>query len=333
MRSRFLWIVVLSLVLAACGGTTRSSPPAQTSQSPTALASSPTPASPPSPTGARPSPTRPSATTPPPTRTNLPPSATAVDTATPRPEASDAIIIDQAAVAAFDQLPDEWIAAAAQIRYLHRASSIGFIINQMLDCLQGDTGARRPNYCGEVVDTKYDRSNWDFQERPNPGWIAKVEDFIDQTNLQHDSFDAFGFLVDYVDGQDGIGYPVISDPDNFRTRYVEPLEALEAAYPDKTFVWWTMSLARTGFENEQEFNEILRAYARSHGKILFDIAAIESHSPEGVKTVDANGREVMYPRYTDEDVAGHPNTEGSQRLAKAVWVLMATLAGWPGAAP
>jgi hypothetical protein len=333
MRGRFLWIVTFSLVIAGCGGTPSASPPAATLQPPTALASSPAPVSPAAPTAPLPSPTRPSATAPAATHTLPPPSPTVTETATPRPEAGAAIVIDQAAVGAFDQLPDEWIAAAASIHYLHRASSIGFIINQALDCLQGNTGARRPNYCGDVVDPKFDRSNWDFQERPNPGWIDKVKDFVDQVNLQHDNFQAFGFLVDYVDGQDGMGYPVISDPDNFQTRFVEPLEALEAAYPDKTFVWWTMSLARTGFDNEQKFNEMLREYARSRGKILFDIAAIESHSPEGVKTVDATGREVMFSRYTDEQVAGHPNTEGSERLAKAVWVLMATLAGWPGDAP
>jgi hypothetical protein len=36
----------------------------------------------------------------------------------------------------------------------------------------------------------------------------------------------------------------------------------------------------------------------------------------------------MCDEYTEEVVAGHLNALGKQRMAKAVWVLMARLAGW-----
>ncbi len=251
------------------------------------------------------------------------------------PVAGSAIVIDHTSLALFDHMPVEVVAAAAELRAMHRAASIGENMTRGLDCLWGHFPDRssRPNFCNEFFDPQYDRSNWSFQMRGNPGWILKVQDFVDQTNAQADEVDVLSFAFDYADGQDGGTYRLISEPENFQADFVAKVEALEAAHPDKIFVWWTMSLARLGFQNEQRFNELVRAYARENDKILFDIADIETHSPEGVKTLDENGLEVLYPGYTDEERSGHLNRDGRERLARAYWVLMARLTGWSGAAP
>lgn len=240
------------------------------------------------------------------------------------------ILIDHTAVDGFDVIPDEQIAAAARIRYMIRESSIGVNIDQGLNCLMGNFEGRRPNSCGELFDPKYDRSNWEFQIRGNPGWIDKVNDFVEQVHLQADNFDAFSFSVGYVDGLDEGFYPRISDPENFQTLFVDKIEALEAEYPDKIFVWWTMSLSRVGSENGTKFNQMLREYTATHNKILFDLADIEAHNPDGTKVESENGYEVISPLYTNEEKSGHLNVAGRERVSRAFWYLMARLAGWEG---
>ena len=114
---------------------------------------------------------------------------------------------------------------------------------------------------------------------------------------------------------------------------IEDLEALEAAHPDLTIFYWTSNLARiVGTPDSQSFNEQMRAYAAENGKVLFDMADIESHAPDGTPCVDSAGQDIpaICAEYTNEVKAGHLNSVGSQRVAKALWVLMARLAGWPG---
>ncbi len=244
--------------------------------------------------------------------------------------AVDQIVIDHTSLVLFDQIPDEKIAEAAKIRLLFRHASVGENINFGLSCLWGNYAGRRPGVCSDFYNLKYDRSNWVFQFRGNPGWIEKVDDFVVQTDLQAEQFDALTFTLGYLDGLDGMTYPTISDEENFQKHFVEPLEALEARHPDKIFIYWTMSLARQGHANTTKFNEMLRGYAREHGKILIDIADIESHDPDGSLVTDANGNPIISDFYTDEVNAGHLNTLGREVMAKAFWVLMARVAGWDG---
>ena len=169
--------------------------------------------------------------------------------------------------------------------------------------------------------------------RGNPGWIDKVNDFVDLVNQNADQYDVFMFLVDYADGIDNASYPKISDPDNFQTLFVDKIEALQAEHPDKLIIWTTMSMARTGFDNETSFNQMLRAYAAEHNKILFDLADIESHSPDGQPQTDGQGREILYSGYTNEAQSGHLNEVGQERVARSLWWFMARLAGWEGVQP
>jgi hypothetical protein len=232
------------------------------------------------------------------------------------------IIANHQAADGFFYLDDESIKVASELKFMFRHSSIGVNLSQGLDCLANNFQERRPNHCPRFYDTKYDRSNWDFQVRPNEGWIEKVNDFVRETHAQAGNYDAFSFLVDYADGLDHTTYPQISDLENFQKEYIQKLEELEAQYPDKLFIWWTMSLARVNHDNGQKFNEMLRDYTATNDKLLFDLADIMSHDPNGVKHVDEHGREILYEGYTDEVVGGHLNPEGRERAAKALWWMM-----------
>jgi hypothetical protein len=239
-----------------------------------------------------------------------------------------AIVIDHTSIEQFDRIPDPYIAAASSIRLMVRGASVEDNINNGLDCLWGNFPGRRPSRCFDSYNSKYDRSNWAFQFRANPGWIDKVTDFITSTEQQIQDFDAFTFAFGYVDGQDNSNYPSISDTDNFQKLYISKLEALEAEHPDKTFIMWTMSLARVGFENTQNFNNMVRQYALKNHKLLLDIADIEAHDPQGNEITDEQGHQIIFQGYTNEEQAGHLNRDGQERMSKAVWVLMAMVAGW-----
>jgi hypothetical protein len=117
-------------------------------------------------------------------------------------------------------------------------------------------------------------------------------------------------------------------------RYRDAMLRLEAAHPDKTFIWATQAVSQhpdwingTGGQITQAFNRQLRAYAQANNKILYDIAAIESHHPDGSPCYTAVER--ICEAYSADRV-GHPSQDGAIRLAKGFWWLMARIAGWSG---
>ncbi len=275
-----------------------------------------------------------------PTPTSAP---TLQPTASSTPRPAQANIIDHRSISEFDQIPTNYIQASIQITSLFRHASVGGNINDGLNCL-GNVFTPRPYSCDRYLDPDeifydviYNRSNWDFEyhslPNPNPAWWDKLNKFVDRVNgLAPNSYDIVAFKFGYVDGVPGANIDnkfFNNDPnDNFPS--VEDLEALEAAHPDKTVVYWTMGLARiVGTEKSESFNQQMRAYAIANDKILMDIGDILSHDPNGAPCF-YSGYEALCADYTDETEGGHLNARGMQRMAKAYWVLMAHLAGWPG---
>jgi hypothetical protein len=114
--------------------------------------------------------------------------------------------------------------------------------------------------------------------------------------------------------------------------YRPMMAALEQDYPNVTFVWWTFPLSSVtaggGLGNDERavFNAAVRGYCAANGCVLFDIADIQSHDPSGNPVVDSNGYEAMWDGYTSD--GGHLNETGRQRVANAMWHLLARIAGW-----
>jgi hypothetical protein len=298
------------------------------------------------------------------TATAAPPSPTLAPTAVPTlvpkaiptatavvepaaPARGPAIVIDHRSVDDFDRIPDEYIQKAAQLRLFLRHASVGQNLYDGLRCLANNFPDRRPNFCDRrlppeqvLFDPKYNPNNWTFElhappPNPNPIWMEKVKGFIGRVNNPQpgEDFDAVALTFDYVDLQDNANMDEdFFNPASGRPGY-QDIEALMAAHPDKTFVWWTSNLARgIGTPDSQNFNDRLRAYVAANGGVLFDMADIESHAPDGSPCVDNAGRNIpaICQDYTNEKQAGHLNALGSQRAAKTMWVLMARLAGWTG---
>jgi IPT/TIG domain len=210
------------------------------------------------------------------------------------------IVADHAATS-LASIPDAALPAAANQRLLVRHASVGGNINDGLDALHG-------------LNAKYDRSKWIFQNRGNPGWQAKVDDLVTQTALQASSFDVLTMKFCYIDSDASFTY------------YRDRMLWLESTYPTKRFVWWTMPIETTSNASRQAFNDSVRTFARDNGKVLFDIADVEAYNAAGQKRVDGSGREIMWPEWTSD--GGHLSSAGAQRVASALWWLMARLGGW-----
>jgi len=216
------------------------------------------------------------------------------------PAQGQAIVADHRATD-LGPVPEAAIANAAGLRLLLRHASVGGNISSGLDTLHAQ-------------DAKYDRSLWDFQNRGNPGWQEKVDDLVAEAAAQASSFDVLTMKFCYI------------DPDASFTYYRDALLGLEATAPSKRFVWWTIPIETSGDTARQAFNDQVRAYAAANGRLLFDIADIESHDAAGVKRTDTSGRELLRDEWTSD--GGHLNGAGSVRVARALWWLMARIGGW-----
>jgi hypothetical protein len=162
--------------------------------------------------------------------------------------------------------------------------------------------------------------------------IAKTDQWVSVVHARQQNYQVLGMKFCYVDGWN-------QDFDYYRQK----MEELEAAYPNKTFIWTTSVLwGKSTMDNTpnpmsydgiQSFNQLLRTYAITHNKILFDMADIESHDSNG-NPCQSNGYEALCEEWYSGwpgGGGGHPNGYGSIRLAKGFWWLMARIAGWDGA--
>ncbi len=291
-------------------------------------------------------------------------------------------VVNHRHVVLFERIPLAQLEAARDLRLLFSDRSVGVNTDEALDCLTAerwpDTTAvcRRDYYepwnwktyseadwlaglvpariLFEPDPVLYDRSNWTFEYRAG-SWEQLTCDFVQALAPAYlATKDVLSYQFSYLNVTDGddIADPVTGffadRPDHCD---IGDVEALIAQHPDKIFVFWTTSLARSiGTSVSTEFNEQMRAYCRTHGRILFDFAAIESHRPDGspcydnrdgVPYVAMNGASEDHPDdgfdypaicqdYTTEVDGGHLGSvsAGRIRIAKALWVLMARIAGW-----
>jgi len=250
------------------------------------------------------------------------------------------IIADFSCIKKFPDIPSAALRQASELHLMFRHASVGMTINNALDCLQGTRD--HPEVCRTFPDYRYDRRNWSFQARPNAGWYGKIDDFVEHVRAEADKYDVFSFKFCFLDGLDGLREPCGSP---YSEQQVEKawaylrdnMEALEAEFPEKVFVWCTIPLTQVGQLCTEVLNERIRAHVSEHDKVLFDIADIEARDAQGVLQENAQGWETACQAFCGEQRPGaqacHPNWDGSIRIAKALWYLMARVAGWRESPP
>ena len=131
--------------------------------------------------------------------------------------------------------------------------------------------------------------------------------------------------------------------------YLELMSRLENQFPEVNFVYTTGHLDGTGpHGNLHKRNEQIREYCRNKGKILYDIADIESYDPSGkcfldlyvrgncdyrLKGVKHNWAEEWVLKNPGHDFVLPEKSVGTHALipalkANAFWWMLASLAGW-----
>lgn len=283
------------------------------------------------------------------------------------------IIVDHHSVDLFDQIPEQYLEAAEKISMIFIDQSVGNNISDGLDCLSHSSMEEAPGHCKRtdhfdpnfsvspaVLNWSrpggYNRENWDFRFYEGSDcsyWYGQINCFFEMIMPIVENYDVVSYQFSYftvvddstINEQPG-GF--FWDNDDFIDVY--DLEDFEAEHPEKEIIYWTTSLARSiGTQTSQSFNDQMRQYALENNKVLFDVADILSHAPDGQECFDNrdgieynnNGKTENYaddgfaypaicPHYTTEIDGGHLGSvsAGKIRLAKAFWVLMAQLAGW-----
>ena len=297
--------------------------------------------------------------------------------------AAQAIVVDHTSLPLFDQIPESFLDAAANLGMMFVDRSVGANISDGLTCLESDsdedarTSCKRyqhivPEFSSSPSDVNwsrpggYPRGNWTYYGWPNSGippelpcgvayssWHQKLDCFVNYVDANPNSYDVYSYQNSYlaVDTASDITSPTTgyfvaqaNRPD------ITDFEALETRHPGKVFIHHTTSLARgIGNQVSTDFNNQMRQYVLTNGKILLDVADIESHDPSGSPCYDnrdgvpytAGNASENHPddgqdfpaicqHYTREADGGHLGNPdvGKIRLAKAFWVLMAQVAGW-----
>ncbi len=134
-------------------------------------------------------------------------------------------------------------------------------------------------------------------------------------------------------------------PDNMQI-YLDLMDGLIADYPDVTFIYMTGHLNGTGVDgNLNQRNNQIRDHVLATGGVLFDFADIESYDPDGEYFLDrgaddgcnydgGNWAEEWCAANVSELCAScscaHSHPLNCNLKGRAVWWMLARLAGWEG---
>jgi hypothetical protein len=137
------------------------------------------------------------------------------------------------------------------------------------------------------------------------------------------------------------------------SEYIHPMAELESDYPHITFVYMTGHVDHLYDEYTKAANQIIRAYCKANGKVLYDFADIESHDPDGNYYAFPDDNCDYYASRIGERLgnwavewqethllgrdwyksgAAHSESLNANMKAYAAWWLFARLGGWPGPA-
>ena len=222
------------------------------------------------------------------------------------PAQAGSTVIGHASLAAATNPPAGISAKVGQLRWFFTHASVGGNLVTGMNVLHAENGARYPlqiyGYDGDDGDGAYHgavgtagseggadyraaaspavASNGFVYEcmRGNPDWANKLTCFSNSVVASGWRFPKVNVVMDKFCWIDPA-----ADPEE----YCALLAGLEARYPQTLFVYMTMPLTTetAGSENDlrNDFNRYVRAYCRTAGKWLLDLADIQAWTEAGVE--------------------------------------------------
>jgi hypothetical protein len=259
--------------------------------------------------------------------------------------AADALIIDHTNTN-LSKIPDYWLAQAKTLTLHFAHTSHGSQINSGIEKLEqldpkydvaiqtgGPVALPSASSALRIYDgNNYTDSNWDY--------ITPELYWADADGISHTQSVATTGWFDY-----SMWAWCGQQSDNSAAtvqEYLDTLNTFESQYPAMRFILMTGHTDGSGSDGTlYRNNNLVRSYAASHGKVLFDFADIESYDPAG----------NYYPNTDDScpwcddwcaahpadcqnlpDSCAHSHPLNCKLKANAFWWMMARLAGWNGVA-
>ncbi len=252
------------------------------------------------------------------------------------------LIVNHADIPGLTNVPAAVMAKVGQLRWFFSHASVGGnMITGMFDLNDGDA-ARYPlavyNYDGGVA-TAGAEGGADYRAaadptvtsngviydcmRGNPNWDNKLTCFSNSLVVSGWRFPKVNVAMDKYCWIDPYADP---------TNTYQVMADLEGRFPETLIVYTTMPLTdETSGENDlrNDFNRVIRAYCAANGKVLYDVADIESWSTNGSPNTYVSGgvtNQMIWSGYAETPGGDyHLNAVGRRQVALGWYALAAAL--------